>query len=245
MPCFSPDARRLFDDCDEGDLLDNLEGFYEGLLERRKAAVPFGDLRKLEERERTTRSLDLLQQVQLHRAERLLAAASLLLPAGNAYSIALVVRGFYESTAVLGYFCSRLESLSRGSIQFDDFQWEVADAVMGARHSTFTKARAPLQILTCLDRADKYLDKHLFKEKHRVLRDGYDWLSEFAHPNFLSNVCAFRVDRERECLVLRHGEGALSEDIELLSYLGICAPIFTWLYESLSQRSADCSFGFD
>jgi hypothetical protein len=112
----------------------------------------------------------------------------------NIYGLALVVRGHYEATAVLGYFCNRLESLKVGNITFEDFAWNIAYEVLGARHEQFAKAPNPPNILTCIEKADKYLDTHCFQQKKGMLLDCYNWLSDFAHPNFLSNASSFTLD---------------------------------------------------
>lgn len=239
MPCFSPEAQRLFSDFGEENLLSELEAFDQRLHSKRKEVIEYGDPKELSPQKRASRNLELLLQVQLHRAQCFLSGANVLLLDQNIYGIALVIRGPYESAAVLGYFCDRFESLKSGHIEFEEFEWNVADAVMGARHEQFSEARPPLPILTCIEKADRFLDKHIFNEKQGVLRDCYDWLSEFAHPNFLSNVSAFRLDKERCVFVLRHDGKLLKEDFDLLGYLGIAAGPFICLSEALEERTAN------
>jgi hypothetical protein len=45
-------------------------------------------------------------------------------------------------------------------------------AITGAKHEVFESAELPVNILTCIDRADSYLSKHFFDEHRIALRDG-------------------------------------------------------------------------
>ena len=239
MPCFSPAVHELFDRWGKRDLLESLEASHEKLLDRRIEAVEFGEAEALTPRKRAALNCRLLQQVLLHRAERLLASSGTMLLENNVYGLALIVRGHCETTAVLGYFCSRLESLAAGNIRFEEFEWNIADAVMGAKHPQFTEARPPLNILTCIEKADKYLDKHFFEAKERMLQDCYNWLSEFAHPNFLSNISAVTLDKPNHRLVLRHGSDLQEVDFQLPDYLEISSGLFVILFDAFTERATD------
>lgn len=238
MSCFSPAVRDLFDRWGQGEFLKSLEASHQQLLERRIDTVEFGNPQTLTPEKRAAANCRLLQQALLHRAERLLASSGTMLLENNVYGLALIARGHCETTAVLGHFCSRLESLAAGRISFDDFQWNIADAVMGAKHHQFTAARHPVNILTCIEKSDKYLDKYFFKEKRGMLQDCYDWLSEFSHPNFLSNISAFTLDRPNNRFVLQHGHGhPRQEDFQLPGYLDLSAALFVYLFDEFTRRA--------
>ncbi len=239
MTCFSPSVRELFNRWNQGGLLDSLEASHQKFLDRRRATVEFGAPEALTPSKRALANCQLLLQALLHRAERLLASSGTMLLENNIYGIALIVRGHYETTAVLGYFCSRLESLSTGNIRFEDFEWNVADALMGAKHDLFTEARPPLNILTCIEKADKYLDRHVFQAKKGVLQDSYNWLSDFAHPNFLSNCASFNLDQATNRVVFRHQGELQREDFQLPGYLDISCKLFIDLFDAFTQRMSD------
>src|SRR5713101_8364705 len=116
---FSPAVRELFNRWKQGDLLDRLEASHQQLLDRRQESVEIA--LQHHPRQHTASNCQVLQQALLHRAERLLAGAGTMLLENNIYGLALIVRGHYEATAVLGYVCNRLESLKAGNIGFDDF----------------------------------------------------------------------------------------------------------------------------
>jgi hypothetical protein len=147
--CYSSSCKSLFKRFGHSELLEFLESSYQLLLDRRKSAVEFGVPANITPEKQAVCSCELIRQSLLHRAERLMASSGTLLLERNVYGLALLVRGHYEATALLGYFCNRLESLADGNIKFDDFKWNVSDALMGAKHETFSEARPPLNVLTC------------------------------------------------------------------------------------------------
>jgi hypothetical protein len=110
-----------------------------------------------------------LQQVLLHRAERLLAGASTMLLEGNIYALALIVRGHYEATAVLGYLCHRLESFEETNIDFVKFAHNVVSVFLGGKHSDrFVKAPEPPDTLTCIERP-KYISVRIYPLGQKVV----------------------------------------------------------------------------
>ena len=234
---FSPAVRKLFISWKHGDLLDKLEASHQQLIERRQNSVEFPCPDELVQR--TASNCRVVQQVQLHRTERLIVGIGNMLLENNVYGLALSVRGHYEATAVLGYICDRLRSLKAKQIEFDNFALNVACVVLGAKHPQFPKAPNPPNILECIAKADRYLDSHLFKEKKGMLRDSYDWLSEFVHPNFCGNSTAYTIDRESHRVVFRHDDQPRNSDFDLVSYLVISAGFFIILFDRVNASLTD------
>ena len=156
--------------------------------------------------------------------------------AKNVYGLALVARGYVEALAVLGYFCKRVEALMKGNIDFNRFERDLANGLLGAKHNLFSKADAPVNILTCVEQTDKYLDEHLFEgNKKAMIQDIYGWLSEFAHPNFCSNKSAFSLDKATGRMIFRH-EGLLQEnDFQLLGHMHVTALMFPRLFDDFKK----------
>jgi hypothetical protein len=203
VTCFSDEVQKLFQDWKQDDLRKELESFHAELSQRRIGAIEYGNPVKLSPKQRARLNCQVLRQALLHRAESLLVSSGTILLAKSVCGLALIVRGHLEATAVLAYFCNRLDSLSKGNIDFEKFEWDVADAVMGAKHDLFSKANPPPNIMTCIEKGDKFLDS-MFKEKKGILQDCYSWLSEYAHPNFLSNSRSFSLDKTTGRIVFRH-----------------------------------------
>jgi hypothetical protein len=129
---FSPAVRALFTRWEKTDLLGKLEASHQQFLDRRRNAVDVGFFD--EPRKHAASNCFVLQQVLLHRAERLLASAGTLILENNPYGLALLARSQVEGTAVMGYVCNRLESLKLGHINLNDFAWHIGAMVVGSRN---------------------------------------------------------------------------------------------------------------
>jgi len=231
MGCFSTDVKKVFTDWKQDKLLEDLEADHQQLVDRRLPEVEYGDPAALSPKKRALLNSKVLGQALLHRADCLILGAGAMLLAKNVYGMALSARGHLEATAVLGFFCNRVNTFSKGNIDLERFEIDVADAVLGARHELFTKANKPQNILACIEKGDKFLNTHVFDKKLNLLCDCYTWLSEFAHPNFCSNKTAFRLDKEKKAMVFRH-DGELEEsDFQLLGYLEMSTKTFPKLFD--------------
>lgn len=239
MSHFSTDIRELFERWGELELFDSLDNFYQQLIDRRVNIVNFGDPNSISPEQRAKSNCLVLQQALLHRAERLTASTGSMLIECNIYGLAMIARGHFEATAALGYFCARLESLANGAVNFSDFELNIADAVMGSKHRQFERARPPLNILSYIEKADKYVDKHILKAQKGMILDCYNWLSEFAHTNFLSNISALTLDKPNHRFLIRHERALQKEDFQLPGYIDISCSLFVSLYDAFTERLND------
>jgi hypothetical protein len=130
---YPDEVKAVFAEWRQEKLLADLEGAIDELQSRRVEYVEYGDPETLSPKKRAALNSQLLRQALLHRAECLLQAAGKMLLAKNVYGLALVARGHVEATAVLGYFCKRLQSLSKGNIDFERFETDIANGLMGAK----------------------------------------------------------------------------------------------------------------
>jgi hypothetical protein len=236
-PCFSDNIRKLFKDWKQDKLLEEFEGHRAELLERRVDVIQYGDPDKLSAKKRTILNSQVLRQALLHRAECLLVGSGQMMLAKNVYGLALVARGHLEATAVLAHFCNRLDALSKGHIQYETFDKDVANAIMGAQHELFDKADFPKNIMTCIEKGDKFLDDNIFGKKVGLLSDCYRWLSEFAHPNFCSNKSSFTLDKATGSMAFRHDGDLQESDFQLVGYLEMSAAIFHRLFDILGEKA--------
>ena len=133
MAGYPDEVKAVFAEWRQEKLLADLEGAIDELQSRRVEYVEYGDPETLSPKKRAALNSQLLRQALLHRAECLLQAAGKMLLAKNVYGLALVARGHVEATAVLGYFCKRLQSLSKGNIDFERFETDIANGLMGAK----------------------------------------------------------------------------------------------------------------
>lgn len=63
----------------------------------------------------------------------------------------------------------------------------------------------------------------------------YNWLSEFAHPNFCSNKSAFNLDRETNRMIFRHDADLQESDFGLAAYMSVSAGFFPALYDRFEK----------
>jgi hypothetical protein len=236
MSCLSEEVAKILSDNGKEDLCRKLEEHHAAVLKERVDFIEYGKPEELSDKRRAKLNCELLKQVLIHRADKLIVATGQMLPARNLYGMALAVRGYIETVAVLGYFDKRLSALSKGNIDFARFELDIANGLMGAKHDLFDKANAPVNILTCVENADKHLDAELFREKKKMLEDLYTWLSEFAHPNFCSNKTAFRLDKATGRMMLRDDDVIGDDHFQMLATVEMAAGMFIWLLEDFTQR---------
>jgi hypothetical protein len=237
MPCFSQQARLALHSESELEVIDSIDHHYDELLSRRVAFIQYQLRDKMLDNDRAKANGEVLRQTLLHRAERLLISLGSMLIDRNAYGLALLIRGHMEATAVLGNFCHRIASLEAGHISFDTFQFDLAHAVLGARHEFFGQAAAPPSILTCVERADRFLVVYEGYDKNaRIVADPYEWMSEFCHPNSLSHSAAIELDRERNGFVIRHDQELREIEESMIGYADISSSLFLRFFDAFRER---------
>jgi hypothetical protein len=75
-----------------------------------------------------------------------------------------------------------------------------------------------------------------------MLRDGYGWPSEFAHPNFCSNCSSYTIDKAKRRFVFRHDGDIRESDFDLLVYLDISAGLFFCLFDNCTRKLTENGF---
>ncbi|QJB69713.1 hypothetical protein [Parasphingorhabdus halotolerans] len=209
------------------------------LKSRRTESAPYPNPTKLSNFNRANSNCIVMQQSLLHRMEKLTLSLGDMLLHSNVYGLALLIRAHYESAALLGYFCYRLNSLKCGYISFDDFQHDLARVMISSKHDHFKEAPLPQNILKCIDRTDKYLSGELGFKTSNIVADNHGWLSEFCHPNFLSMSSSLLVDKENEQIVFRHGAKMLEREAQLLGYSDISLKLFVLLFDAFDEMRLD------
>jgi hypothetical protein len=239
MACLPATVVQALKDAGREEIETSIETGYKDLVEKRADFVEYGDPDKLTDRQRAKLNCTLLKQVLIHRAERLVLACGQMFESKNLYGLALAARGHIEVVAVLGYMTRRLDSLQKGNIEFSRFEDDIANGLMGAIDDVFKEAKAPVNILTAIEHADKFFDAELFKEKKQVLRELYSWLCEFAHPNFCSNKSAYDLDKETGRMVLRKVDTISEDHFQMLVTLSMSGDFLQWLIGQFDTRVAE------
>ena len=184
-----------------------------------------------------------LRQMLHHRAVSLYEGSLLSSMQNNVYLVALSVRGHYETTAAMGYFCARLHSYSEGNIGAETIEEEIGNQIRGSRAEELLLAPDPKNILTQLDYADKAIGRLLINDGQKDLkwlRESYEFLCEFCHPNFHSNKLSYNLDEKNGVFIFRYeGEQILKKEFGIIEYIlisgGLFIDLFDWAGEFLKQ----------
>lgn len=197
----------------------------------------YGDLKRI-------RELSLVQrQVLLHRAINLFSGSLSSLLEINAYSMALSIRGHFETTAALGYLHNRLNSLAEGNLEARVVHHDIGVLFLGTKDKEILKCEEAIrndmeakQILDMLQYADKSVSKHILHgavNEYDILTDCYKHLCEFSHPNFHSNTLAFELKTEEKKYYFKHKRILDDNHFHLIDHLLISNPIFIKLFDKI------------
>jgi hypothetical protein len=102
MPCFADPIRDLFQGFGEGEVIDSIEQSYGQICSRRIEFVQYEGRREMNEAVQTFANCQVLQQSLLHRVERLMVSSGSMITDKNIYGLALLIRGHWEATAMMG-----------------------------------------------------------------------------------------------------------------------------------------------
>lgn len=176
------------------------------------------------------------RQVLLHRSIYLFEGSASAAVNENAYSMVLNIRGHFETTASLGYLHRRLQSLKKGDISSETLDQDLCVQMLGVRHESIPAAPDPKNILSLFEHADKSVNISVLggtTNQYDILKDSYEYLCEFCHPNFHSNSVAIDLDKSVPEFRFRHGQLMRDEEFKLIGYLLLSAPIFVALYDQI------------
>ena len=179
-----------------------------------------------------------LRQVLLHRSIALFEGSLKSAIDENAYLMILAVRAAFETTAALGYLHNRLNSLAAGNLDAAKVDEDIMTQMLGTKDKFIPKAMEPKQILSMLEYADVSVSRRILggrAKQHAMLRESYEFLCEFAHPNFHSNKLAFDLDKSSRCIVFRHEKRMQDEAFCTISYLLIAAPLHVELHDAIDE----------
>lgn len=138
----------------------------------------------------------IVRQISLYRAIALFEGAVKAAMEENAYLLALAVRCYYESVAVLGFLHYQLKKLRFGTTDAENILEIISTLLLGLRAIKSNKSLLPINILSMIDYADKSLSSDIFQKgtnDEGYLRHEYDFFCEFAHPYFSLEYCCLRL----------------------------------------------------
>lgn len=180
-----------------------------------------------------------LRQVLHHRAINLYEGSLQALMQNNVYLVALAVRGHYETTAAIGHLHSRLYSFSQKNIEAETIDKEIYRQLIASKEQRFEGAPEPKNILNLIDYADQAVSKHILgdnKGSHKMLRDQYDFLCEFCHPNFHSNALSYDLDKTNSEFAFKYNiEQIEKREFLVAESILISSPLFIELFDGVGK----------
>jgi hypothetical protein len=231
---FSESLKQTFVKYKETELFGRLQSTYDELIKRKVLRIDYPDDISLNGVERLRLNCNVYEQILLHRAISLFEASLGTLSDRNVYALALCIRGHYETTAALGYLHKRCMSFLEKTISFADFETDIKVQMLAWKEpSKVAEAPDPVQILTQLDDTDKVMYRKFLKSTgnhKKMLRDSYEFLCNFCHPNFHSNMAAYSYDKKSKAVVLRYGDD-LRDNEFFIGRLWISSDVFVWLFD--------------
>ena len=227
--------------CDDAQYV---EDDYNSLSEKKEIEISIRrpSLDKAEERLRLGELTLAIRQVYLHRAIKLFEGSYDALLKDNVYLMALAIRGHLETTAALGYLHNRLSSFKKGNISLEVLAKDMASLIMGTGDEDlptegYEDVSKPKNVMMMLDYVDKSFSKQIggTTKEHEFLRDSYQHLCEFSHPNFHSNKMGYEIDKERKVFVIMHDKGLPKESFFIIGYLSISTSAFLSFFEDIDN----------
>jgi hypothetical protein len=188
--------------------------------------------------ERVKANVFVYRQVLLHRAIFLFEGALRAAVDENLYSMVLNIRGHFETTASMGYLCRRLQSLKNGDIPTETVDRNLCAQLLGTHQGRFQAAHKPINILSAFEHADIAFNISVLggtPRQNDMLKNCYEYLCEFCHPNFHSNSVALDLDKSVPEFRFRHGQPMREDEFNLIGYLLISAPAFVHLYDLIPE----------
>jgi hypothetical protein len=125
----------------------------------------------------------------LVRSNSILQGLSTTLNNHNVLPAYLIVRAHYEVTGGLAFFLKQLQQFKKQVHSEEEFKNILRRMTLGMRKLPDKKdprrSRVPVidNVLDYIDEADRFMKRTFPKVKKHALRDNYDFLSEFCHPN--------------------------------------------------------------
>lgn len=176
-----------------------------------------------------------LRQIFLHRAIGTFEGAIVCFHEKLTYSMILSVRGNFETTAAVGFLHARLNSSAKGDISKVTVDDDLVVMLLGGRNQIIPEAPEAKQILTKLEAADKAVKAMPYGKQlpPNLLIERYNFLCEFCHPNFHSNVVAHDLDNQKGQFRMRHNDEMRKEEAEIVEDLLLCTPLFHDLYDDI------------
>ncbi len=167
-------------------------------------------------------------QLTLRRSLILLTGCIESVRSNNPLSAVLNVRAHYEVTGAIGYLSSKLKKYYAKEVGDEEIIEILSRLNLGRKKEELKKPFESINVLSMIDEADKIFMKKS-GEKTKILRDSYEWLSEFCHPNAYGLLCEANFKKDK-IIEFKASKEKIIRQYKNLEYLEISMPIFFLFY---------------
>lgn len=192
MDCFPGSVRRKIAQHGYDGLAASIERLHTKMLKHRQPTVYVNSVQS--EEAVTIGHVLVLWQSHLHRAERLMVSCGSAIDNNDPYGLAVLIRAFVESTAVVCSIRAKLLDWIAGRQTYEAFDAILTATLVGSRNPCLEGTPQAINILSHIKAADAYIDAYLPMTERSPLGTMYGALSEYAHPNMPSNAVAFWIE---------------------------------------------------
>jgi len=171
--------------------------------------LPIADIRKNNKSPRglTVFSMDWYRAVAILRMRALERGASCEFRERNFVCSAVLVRQIIETAAhCIDAYIFIDQQLRKQPPALVDVRQKLKKSLFGTKIEKMDIGVSPEQILNCIDKTDKMVGKEA-NSKARVIREVYEELSDFVHPNLLAYQYHIEIDNANPSTVSFHSDG--------------------------------------
>ncbi len=181
----------------------------------------------------------MMRQNALRRVVSLTRGGFHMIESENVLGLALITRAHMESTCQIGYYCAVVRSFLDGNTAYKSLYEKLLKATIGASHEMFSSAPNPINVLYYVEKSEKYFPR-LNEQKEKLdLRDKYDFLSEFCHPNFCSSIVGHNFDPSEGKIVYDEVDKIDKKNSVILDYLSVMTALLIVFDNEFSQLKAE------
>ncbi len=138
----------------------------------------------------------------------------------------ILARSAMETTALIFWLQSRISKVISEQSVGDIDDW-LMRGLLGDREKTIIGLRDALSVISAIDKVDAV---------YSGFRKGYDFLSEFSHPNWAGTYGSYGTDDRKNLRIEFHTSSKRNEWTFIINYLIITLEIFTHHYNEIAPK---------
>lgn len=152
----------------------------------------------------------------------------------NISSAILLIRSNFEAAGILANFYDKMLRYYNKTITLEEYDGMLVRYLLGSKSISFPDIEVPdpINVLNGIDSIDKWLYQNS-GDKSGMIRDSYNYLSEFCHPNFHGTSLCTTISSERVVSLKSQEEIFIRHSDEFFLYFQLSNKIILDLYEKI------------